>query len=115
MSPAERVNAPAFAPCAVIPIFNHKDTIAATVRSLRGHGVDVVVVDDGSNQATREVLDELARQTSGMRLIRLPENQGKGRALSAGLLAAREAGFTHAFQIAADGQQGVADVPLFLA
>ena len=115
MSPAERVDAPAFTPCAVVPIYNHKDTIAATVRSLRSHDLPVVVVDDGSNQATREVLDELARQTPGMRLIRLPGNQGKGRALCAGLLAARESGFTHALQIDADGQHDVADVPRFLA
>jgi glycosyltransferase involved in cell wall biosynthesis len=115
MSSAERVDAPVFVPCAVVPIFNHKDTIAATVRSLRGHDLPVVVVDDGSNQATRDVLDELARQTPGMRLIRLPGNQGKGRALSAGLLAARESGFTHALQIDADGQHDVADVPRFLA
>ena len=104
----------AFSPCAVIPIYNHKDTIAATARALRAHGLPVLVVDDGSDAATRAVLDALAAE-DGIRLLRLPENQGKGRALTAGLVAAHEAGHTHALQIDADGQHDVADVPRFLA
>ncbi|PWK87732.1 glycosyltransferase family 2 protein [Fulvimonas soli] len=112
--PAQGTAGP-FAPCALVPIYNHKDTIAATVRALRAHGLPVLVVDDGSDAATRDVLDALAREVEGMRLIRLPRNQGKGRALTAGLLAAREAGHTHALQIDADGQHDVADAPRFLA
>ncbi len=104
-----------FAPCALIPIYNHKDTIARTVQALRTHGLPVLVVDDGSDEATRAVLDALAREIDGMQLLRLPHNQGKGRALSAGLLAAREAGYSHALQIDADGQHDTADVPRFLA
>jgi len=104
-----------FAPCALIPIYNHKDTIAHTVAGLRAHGLPVVIVDDGSNEATRAVLDRLAEEQPDLRLLRLPFNQGKGRALSAGLLAARGLGFTHALQIDADGQHDVDDVPRFLA
>jgi glycosyltransferase involved in cell wall biosynthesis len=104
-----------FAPCALIPIYNHKDTIARTVQALRAHGLCVVVVDDGSNEATRAVLDALAAGQPDIHLLRLPHNQGKGRALSAGLLAARTLGFSHALQIDADGQHDTADVPRFLA
>jgi len=106
-----------FAPCALIPIYNHKDTIARTVYALRAHGLPVVIVDDGSNTATREVLDvlvEIDSTTPDVRLIRLPQNQGKGRALAAGLLVARDAGYTHALQIDADGQHDTADAPRFI-
>lgn len=112
-SPAPLVSA--FAPCAVVPIYNHKDTIAQTVAALRRHGLPVIVVDDGSNAATAEVLDGLAATTEGMTLLRLPQNQGKGRALSAGLLAAHQRGHTHALQVDADGQHNIEDVPRFLA
>lgn len=105
----------AFAPCALIPIFNHKDTIARTVAGLRAHGLPVVIVDDGSDEATRAVLDRLALEQPDLYVLRLPYNQGKGRALSAGLLAARDRGYTHALQIDADGQHDVSDVPRFLA
>ena len=104
-----------FAPCALIPIYNHKDTIAVTVRALRAHGLPIMIVDDGSNEATRAVLDRLAHDEPTVQLLRLVQNGGKGRALTAGLLAAREAGYTHALQIDADGQHDVADVPRFLA
>jgi glycosyltransferase involved in cell wall biosynthesis len=105
----------AFAPCALVPIYNHKDTISQTVAGLLAHGLPVVIVDDGSNAATRDVLDALAINQPAVRLLRLPHNQGKGRALSAGLLVAREMGFSHALQIDADGQHDVNDVPRFLA
>lgn len=102
-----------FSPCALIPIYNHKDTIAATVHALRAHGLPMVIVNDGSNEATRAALDRLA--APDIRLIHLPHNGGKGRALTAGMIAARDAGYSHALQIDADGQHDTADVPRFLA
>jgi glycosyltransferase involved in cell wall biosynthesis len=102
------------APCALIPIYNHKNTIARTVQALREQGLPVIVVDDGSDADTRAVLDALAAN-GNIRLLRLPHNRGKGAALVAGLLAAREAGHTHALQIDADGQHDTNDVPRFLA
>ncbi len=104
-----------FAPCALIPIYNHKDTIARTVHALRAHELPVMIVDDGSDAATRDVLDTLVREVPGVQLLRQPHNQGKGRALTTGLLAAHEAGYTHALQIDADGQHDTGDVPQFLA
>jgi glycosyltransferase involved in cell wall biosynthesis len=104
-----------FAPCALIPIYNHKDTIARTVHALRAHELPVMIVDDGSDAATRDVLDTLVREVSSVHLLRLPHNQGKGRALTTGLLAAHELGYTHALQIDADGQHDTGDVPHFLA
>jgi glycosyltransferase involved in cell wall biosynthesis len=104
-----------FRPCALIPIYNHKDTIAETVRGLRVHGLPVVIVDDGSDDATHEVLCTLTARETAVQLIRLPRNGGKGRALTAGLIAARDAGYTHALQIDADGQHNTGDAPRFLA
>lgn len=104
-----------FRPCALIPIYNHKDTIAETVHALRAHGLPVVIVDDGSDDATRAVLKVIAQNESAVQLIRLPRNGGKGRALTAGLIAARDAGYSHALQIDADGQHNAGDVPRFLA
>lgn len=103
-----------FTPCALIPIYNHGSTIARTVQALRTHGLPVLIVDDGSDEPTRSVLDALVRDTDDVHLLRLPHNQGKGRAISTGLLAAREAGYSHALQIDADGQHDTDDVPRFL-
>ena len=79
-----------FAPCAVVPIYNHGRTIAATANALAGHGLPVFIVDDGSDAETRAILDDLVDGRDDLRLIRLPANGGKGAALSAGFLAAHE-------------------------
>ena len=104
-----------FAPCAVVPIYNHGRTIAATANALAGHGLPVLIVDDGSDAETRAILDALVAGRDDLRLIRLPANGGKGAALSAGFLAAHAAGYSHVLQIDADGQHDTADVPRFLA
>jgi glycosyltransferase involved in cell wall biosynthesis len=85
-----------FHPCALIPIYNHKDTITETVHALRAHGLPIIIVDDGSDDATRAVLQTIAQSEPALQLIRLPRNGGKGRALTAGLIAARDAGYSHA-------------------
>lgn len=104
-----------FAPCAVVPIYNHGRTIAATANALAAHGLPVIIVDDGSNTETRAILDTLVAGRDDLRLIRLPRNGGKGAALTAGFLAAHDAGHSHVLQIDADGQHDTADVPRFLA
>lgn len=104
-----------FRPCALIPIYNHKDTIAETVLALRAHGLPVVIVDDGSDEATCAVLKSIANSEPAVRLIRLPRNSGKGSAITAGLIDARDQGYSHALQIDADGQHNAGDVPRFLA
>jgi predicted LPLAT superfamily acyltransferase len=104
-----------FAPCIVIPIYNHKDAIGATVAHLAVHRLPIFVVDDGSDDATQQVLAALAQQYAAqLTLLRLPVNGGKGAAVMAGLRAARDAGYTHALQIDADGQHDAADVPRFI-
>jgi len=100
-------------PCAVIPVYNHGATVGAVAASLREQGLEVLLVDDGSGVATAAALDALATQP-GMRLVRLPQNQGKGGAVIAGLRAALAAGFTHALQIDADGQHDARDATRFI-
>jgi len=98
---------------AVIPVYNHELAVPAVVAALRAHGLPVLLVDDGSSEACRLSLQVLARD-SGARLVRLPENSGKGAAVIAGLRESRRLGFTHALQVDADGQHDLADVPRFL-
>jgi predicted LPLAT superfamily acyltransferase len=103
-----------FRPCAVVPIYNHKDTIAAAVSALVALGLPVFVIDDGSDAATQAVLEQLPQQFGGVTVHRLPRNRGKGGAVMQGMRQAFAAGFTHALQIDADGQHDNGDVPRFL-
>ena len=105
----------AFEPCAVIPVYNHSATIGAVVNGLRSYGLPCILVDDGSGVACALALDGLVAKTPKVTLVRLPVNRGKGSAVTAGLRAARAAGYSHALQIDADGQHTIEDVPAFLA
>jgi dolichyl-phosphate beta-glucosyltransferase len=75
----------------VVPAYNEAARIGATLERLRRWAAqreprtEILVVDDGSRDATPEVVGLHA--AAGVRLIRLPENRGKGAALRAGVLA----------------------------
>jgi predicted LPLAT superfamily acyltransferase len=103
-----------FRPCIVIPIYNHKDTIAAVAGRLAPYGLPILIVDDGSDDATQEVLRALAAAQPLVRLFRLPRNAGKGAAVQRGIEEADAAGYSHALQVDADGQHALDDVPRFV-
>ena len=101
-------------PCLLIPIYNHKHTIGSVLRSLAYLDLPCLVVDDGSDHETGQVLAELARELPWVDLHRLSRNRGRGAALRHGYSAAADRGFSHAVQLDADGQHDPADVPKFL-
>lgn len=99
-----------FAPCVVIPVYNHAATLPAVVEGARAFA-PVLVVDDGSTDGARAWLEA----ASGIDSIILPANRGKGFALRAGLSRALERGFTHAVTIDADGQHDPGQIAEFIA
>ena len=101
--------------CAVIPVYDHEHAIGRMVGSLRQQGLSVFLVDDGSGPSCAAELKRLADADVQVRLLRLPENQGKGVAVMTGLAAAAAAGFSHALQNDADGQHDPTDLPRFVA
>ncbi len=101
--------------CAVIPVFDHEHAVGSMVAPLRQQGLTVFLVDDGSGPACAAALLRLADADAYVRLLRLPQNQGKGAAVMAGLTAAAAAGYSHALQIDADGQHDSKDLPRFVA
>lgn len=71
---------------AIVPAFDEAGRIAPAVAALKQFCDRIVVVDDGSRDATAE---EAAR--AGARVVRLPRNRGKGAALAAGVAAEPDA------------------------
>ena len=101
--------------CAVIPVYEHGRAVGQVVSAIRTHGLDCLLVDDGSGAECARTLAALAASDPAVKVLRLPLNQGKGAAVQAGLLAADGGGYGHALQIDADGQHALADIPRFLA
>src|SRR5688500_6920807 len=91
----EEIGAPALtgeetAVSVVIPAYNEADHLAEELRAVTevlestGWTYEVIVVDDGSEDGTGE-----AAMTSGVRVLRHPQNRGYGAALKRGIDAAR--------------------------
>jgi glycosyltransferase involved in cell wall biosynthesis len=94
----------------IIPAYNHGTRIADVVRGVLTLGYPVVVVDDGSSDATAQVLGSFC----GIQLLQHPVNQGKGAALITGMRAA--AGMAdYAITMDADGQHDPADARQLVA
>ncbi|HHL2826098.1 TPA: glycosyltransferase [Citrobacter murliniae] len=104
-----------FSPCVLIPCYNHGAMMSRVLARLQPFDLPCIVVDDGSDDATRDELARLAAENSNLTLIRLPVNAGKGAAVLRGMQAAADAGFSHAVQVDADGQHDIEDIPRLLA
>lgn len=104
-----------YSPCVVIPCYNHGAMMERVLARLAPFQLPCIVVDDGSDDDTRQILDDLAASHPSLTLIRLAQNAGKGVAVIRGMEAAEHAGFTHAVQVDADGQHAIEDIPLLLA
>ena len=84
----------------IIPVYNNGGTIADVVKRTLLQCNDVIVVNDGSTDLTKEHLESI----SGITLINSPKNEGKGAALRRGFRKALDLGFTYAITLDADGQ-----------
>jgi glycosyltransferase involved in cell wall biosynthesis len=79
----------------VIPAFNESARLPATLASVvgciraRGWDAEVIVVNDGSSDATPELVRAFAQSAPQIRLIENPGNRGKGYSVRAGMLQAR--------------------------
>src|ERR671939_590567 len=94
---------------AIIPAFNEERTIGSIVLRLRSVVDDVIVVNDGSSDATEEVA-----RLAGASVVSHTTNRGYGSAIRSGLEAAERLEPTAVVLLDADGQHRIEDVPTLL-
>ena len=94
---------------ALVPGFDVAATVAAVVDGALRHVDHVLVVDDGSRDATAA-----GARAAGAEVVRHEQNRGKGAALRAGLVRLLAAGDTHAFAVDGDGQHYPDEMPLLM-
>lgn len=78
----------------IIPTYNEEKRIPQTLLaidkylSVQKYPCEILVVESGSTDETASVVNNLTRLIKNLRLINLPENRGKGWAVTQGMLAA---------------------------
>ncbi len=74
----------------VIPCYNEEQRLPLTIEQVERYldkrgDYELILVDDGSHDGTRRVMDEAAARHKNVRVEALRENRGKGRALAEGV------------------------------
>jgi glycosyltransferase involved in cell wall biosynthesis len=98
----------------LIPSYNPGARVRETVAAARAHWAPVWVVVDGSTDGSTALLLGMAAEDPLLRVIVLPQNEGKGAAVLAGTAEAAAQGFTHVLTMDSDGQHPAALIPEFM-
>ena len=71
----------------IMPVFNEQATLRRVVERVLSVAIEVelLCVDDGSTDASRQILSDLEEQHPQMRVLLQPRNMGKGAALRRGI------------------------------
>jgi glycosyltransferase involved in cell wall biosynthesis len=103
--------------CLIVPCFNEARRLDVKAVANAPAGVTCLLVNDGSQDGTRELLDR--HQSDVVRVLHLPHNVGKAEAIRQGVLHARDAGLLdHVEWVGywdADFATPLSEVPNFLA
>jgi glycosyltransferase involved in cell wall biosynthesis len=99
----------------VVPAYNERDKIAATIRSIPGFVDHLIVVDDGSADGTAAAArKQAARRRGAVEVLEHAQNRGVGAAIASGYARALELGADVTAVMAGDGQMDPADLPRLL-
>ena len=97
--------------CVLVPTYNNSGSLARVLQELLLYTNNIVVVNDGSTDITKEILTEFY----DLNIFHFEENKGKGVALNRGFEFAEDLGYDYAITIDSDGQHYPDDLDIFLS
>ena len=96
--------------CVLVPTYNNEKALEGVLQELLLYTTNIVVVNDGSTDRTREILSNF----SHLNIFHFDNNSGKGAALNHGFQKAEDLGYEYAITIDSDGQHYPDDLQVFL-
>ena len=98
----------------LIPVYNHGKSCYEEVNILLKHNLPIILVDDASNEETKEWLSKAKDLSTLVDLVTNKKNLGKGGAVINGIKRAHELELDYVLQIDADGQHDINRVEHFI-
>jgi len=95
--------------CIVIPTYNAAKAIGNLIRKIRQQELEVVVIDDGSQDNTYKIAKD-----NGAIVLRNENNEGKGASLIKGFQYAQDRDFDAVITMDGDGQHLPEEIPYFI-
>jgi dolichol-phosphate mannosyltransferase len=106
--------------CVIVPMYNEEPGAEECVRRIAAalekisYASRLIVVEDGSRDATGAILDRLAAEALPLTVIHHKKNAGYGAALRTGMAAAAQGGYDYALFMDSDMTNDPADIPKFV-
>src|SRR5690554_7758272 len=97
-----------FNPIVLIPTYNHHIKLLSIIEQIKNYGINILIIDDGSDETTKKALIQIKEATDAD-LLTLNKNRGKGAAIKAGVRYVQNQNYSHCIQIDADGQHDIDD------
>jgi glycosyltransferase involved in cell wall biosynthesis len=96
--------------CVIVPTYNNAATIANVITDVANYTDDIIVVNDGSTDETKNIIQSLPF----LQIVSYDKNVGKGWALRKGFTYALRRGYEFAITIDSDGQHYAKDLGKFI-
>ncbi len=98
----------------VLPTYNEAENIEKIISLIRKRSVDILIIDDNSNDGTSEIIKKYLTKDDKINLIQRPAKLGLGTAYVTGFKWALQRDYQYVFEMDADLSHDPSDIPRFI-